>query len=104
MTLPIEPIEPVPAAQLLTNSKMTLWMTVRRGSKDCQEKPDISTQENNDLAKMLRPVRMMTTQHDGDGAGDEEVATLPKTQNKGTTVASTIGKKGTTNRITINED
>ena len=125
MTLPIEPTtnlfifsqslqgEPAPVAQLLTNSKMTLWMTVRKGSKDCGEKPDISTQENDDLAKMLRPVQMMTTKHDGDGAGDKE-ATLPKTQNKGTMVASTmiasttmadtIAKKGTTNRMTTNKD
>jgi hypothetical protein len=52
MTLPIEPTEPAPAAQLLTNSQMTLWMTVHKGSKDCREKPDISPQENDDLAKM----------------------------------------------------
>jgi hypothetical protein len=62
---------------------------------------------------MLRLVQMITTKHDGDGASDKE-ATLPKTQNKGTivastriastTIADTIAKTGITNCITTNKD
>jgi hypothetical protein len=44
---------------------------VRRRSKTAERKPGVSTQDNDDLAKTLRTVQMVTTWHDADVHGDK---------------------------------
>lgn len=64
--------ESAPLAKLLTNSKMTLRMTE---SVEGQRLPrDVrwpARRDNNDLAKMLRAIQIVTTWHDADVHGDK---------------------------------
>jgi hypothetical protein len=44
---------------------------VRRRSKTAERKPGVSTQDNDNLAKTLRAVQMVTTWHDANVHGDK---------------------------------
>lgn len=99
--------ESAPIAKLLTNSKMTSWMTASLKVERLREARYQHARQrwlSIDVETCLDGDNIARWDKHGD-----KVATLPKTQNKGTTVAgirvaSTMVKKGTINHMKTNED